>query len=65
MVNNGADNFVTSGNAVLRFEAIRYLSKSEISLWKILPTNKQWKVKFSEERKQYTARTIPITIHTQ
>lgn len=32
MVNNTADNFVTAGNSVLRFEAIKYLSRSEILL---------------------------------
>jgi hypothetical protein len=32
MANNKADNYVTSGNAVLRFEAIKYLSRSEILL---------------------------------
>jgi hypothetical protein len=32
--NKNADNFVTSDNAVLRFEAIKYLSGSEILLYK-------------------------------
>jgi hypothetical protein len=30
MVNNKADNFVTSGNAILRFEMIRYFNGSDI-----------------------------------
>jgi hypothetical protein len=30
MVSNKADNFVTCDGAVLRFEAIKYLSKSEV-----------------------------------
>jgi hypothetical protein len=30
---NKADNFVTSGNAVVRFEAIKYFDRSEILLY--------------------------------
>jgi hypothetical protein len=32
MVNITADNFVTSGNAVLRFEVTKYLRRSEVLL---------------------------------
>jgi hypothetical protein len=34
MLNNNKDNFVTSGKAVLRYEAITHLWKSEILLCK-------------------------------
>jgi hypothetical protein len=37
MASSKADHFVTSGNAVHRFEEIRYLNKSEISLRKNSP----------------------------
>jgi hypothetical protein len=40
MANKNTHNFATSDNAVLRFETIRYLSRSEILLSKILWTNK-------------------------
>jgi hypothetical protein len=39
IVNNKADNFITSANAVLGFEMIKYL-RSKILLHKILPMNK-------------------------
>jgi hypothetical protein len=36
IVNNNADNFMTSSNAILRFEAIKYL-RSKYYFIKIIP----------------------------
>jgi hypothetical protein len=63
MVKNKANDFVTSGNAILKFYMIRYLSMSEILHYK--NSSYEQKVQFSEEENQNAIHMISIMTHKQ
>jgi hypothetical protein len=50
MVDKKSDNLVTSGNAVLRFEVIKYFNNLTCRFVNILPMNKNRKFSFQEKR---------------
>jgi hypothetical protein len=50
MVDKRADNLVASGNAILRFEVIKYFSNLAYYFVNILPMNKKQKFSFQKKR---------------
>jgi hypothetical protein len=60
ILSNEADNFPTSSNAILRFEAIKYLTRSEIFL--LAYTYRKVQL---EEGNQNTVNEISITTRKQ
>jgi aspartokinase len=65
MVNYIAENFATSGNAILRFQAMKYFTKSKILFFENSSNEKIMGSLVFRRREPYTVCMISLTAHKQ